>query len=118
MLPYLRCPEVEECRFHSSGSICSVNGHTPIKSVELETENHPESGIPIGSKTKIIGVDGAEYNLKSRLISPTSFVRFAREFPGGTTELFEGMAVHTCEELGISGTGLVEWLFTHPEKRE
>jgi hypothetical protein len=50
------------------------------------------------------------------MISPTSFVRFAREFPGGTTELFEEMAVHDCKELVIQGTGLIEWLFTHKEK--
>jgi hypothetical protein len=56
------------------------------------------------------------YTLRSSLISPASFVRFSRPFPGGTTELFEEMAIHECDELKKKGTGLMEWLFTHPEK--
>jgi hypothetical protein len=68
--------------------------------------------------TRIIGVDGTEYNLQSELINPKSFVRFEREFTGGKTELYEGMAVHTCKELDGTGTGLIEWLFTHPEKKK
>jgi hypothetical protein len=45
-----------------------------------------------------------------------SFARFSRQFPGGTTELFEDIAIHECEELGKRGTGLMEWLFTRREK--
>jgi hypothetical protein len=43
-------------------------------------------------------------------------VRFSRPFPGGTTELFEEMAIHEYDELKNRGTGLMEWLFTHQEK--
>ena len=100
---------------HPSGGISNIDGHVPIKSVKLVTETHKESGIPIGAKVRIIGTDDAVYNLKSHLISPKSFARFTREFPGGSTELYEGMAVHECKELGTTGTGLLEWLFTHPK---
>ena len=101
---------------HSSGGISNIDGHIPIKSVKLETETHKESGIPIGAKVRIVGTNDVVYNLKSHLIGPKSFVRFAREFAGGSTELYEGMAVHECKELGATGTGLVEWLFTHVKK--
>ena len=72
--------------------------------------------VPVRATTRVHGVDGSRYTLHSSLISPTSFVRFSRPFPGGTTELFEDMAVHECEELDKRGTGLMEWLFTHSAK--
>jgi hypothetical protein len=100
--------------FHSSGGISTSEGHVPISKVELDTVFHEEQpGFPIGALTKVFGADGSCYTLKSSVISPKSFVRFAREFSGGTTELFEEMAVHECKELETQGTGLIEWLFTH-----
>jgi hypothetical protein len=45
-----------------------------------------------------------------------SFARFSQRFPGGTTELFEDIAIHECEELGKRGTGLMESFFTRREK--
>jgi len=99
----------------SSGGISSFEGHTPIKNVEFTTETH-ESGMPIGAKVRIIGMDDTVYNLKSHLITPKSFIRFTREFPGGSTELYEGMAIHNCKELRATGTGLLEWLYTHQTK--
>jgi hypothetical protein len=54
--------------------------------------------------------------LRSSLISLASFMIFSRPFPGGTTALFEQMAIHECEKLKKRDTGLIEWLFTHPEK--
>jgi hypothetical protein len=103
--------------FHPSGGISTAEGHVPITQVDLDTVYHEkQQGLPIGALTKVYGADGSHYTMKSSMISPTSFVRFAREFSGGTTELFEEMAVHECEELDAIGTGLIEWLFTHPEK--
>ncbi len=99
----------------SSGGISTAEGHIPIKNVEFVTKTH-ESGIPIGAKTRIVGMDDTVYSLESKLITPTSFVRFAREFPGGSTELYEGMAVHNCRELDCTGTGLLEWLYTRQTK--
>jgi hypothetical protein len=74
--------------------------------------------MPIGSVTRVFGDGGMMYTLRSKPILPSSFTRFAREFPGGSTELFEEMAVHTCEETGEKGTGLIEWLLTHPKKKQ
>jgi len=102
---------------HPSGGISTADGHVPIKKVDLETIYHDvKPDVPVGALTKVHGVDGICYTLKSSVISPTSFVRFEREFSGGRTELYEEMAVHECEELESQGTGLIEWLFTHLEK--
>jgi len=103
--------------FHPSGGISTADGHVPITRVDLDTVYHEEQpNFPVGALTKVYGEDGSCYTLESSMISPTSFVRFDREFPGGTTELFEEMAVHKCEELDDKGTGLIEWLFTHQKK--
>lgn len=99
---------------HASGGISTADGHIAIDSVDLETTTDEEFGMPVGAITRVLAANGELYTLESRMISPTSFVRFSREFPGGTTELFEEMAVHECKELDESGTGLIEWLFTHP----
>ena len=105
--------------FHPSGGISTADSHVPISKVELETIYHDEKpSFPFGALTKVYGEDGSCYTLKSSLISETSFVRFAREFPSGTTELFEEMAVHECKELGTQGTGLIEWLFTHKKNEK
>jgi len=102
---------------HPSGGISTADGHVPVTRVDLDTLfQDKKPGFPIGSITKIYGEDGRCYTLKSSMISPTSFVRFEREFDTGTTELFEEMAVHHCDELDAQGTGLIEWLFTHPKK--
>ena len=101
-------------KIHPSGGISTVDGHSPIVRVDLETIYHNEQPrLPAGALTKVFGEDGSCYTLRSSMISPTSFVRFTREFPGGSTELFEEMAVHECLELKSQGSGLLEWLFTH-----
>ena len=102
---------------HLSGGISSTSGHVAISKVDLETGfQNAEVRMPVRATTRVYCADGSCYTLRSSLISPASFVRFSRPFPGGTTELFEGMAIHECEELKKRGTGLMEWLFTHPEK--
>ncbi|MGD9380992.1 MAG: hypothetical protein PVI03_00955 [Candidatus Thorarchaeota archaeon] len=102
---------------HPSGGISTAEGHVPILKVNLETE-YPEREIrmPVAALTTVHGEDGSVYTLKSRMISENAFVRFTRDFSAGTTELFEEMAVHDCKELSETGTGLIEWLFTHPKK--
>ena len=112
----LRRDEVKG-KTHPSGVISTIDNHEPIRKVDVATETHPEFGIPVGSKTRVEGMEGTVYNIRSKLITPKSFVRFEREFPGGSTELYEGMAVHTCKELDGTGTGLIEWLFTHSKKK-
>ncbi|MFX0106717.1 MAG: hypothetical protein ACFE7R_00365 [Candidatus Hodarchaeota archaeon] len=103
--------------FHSSGSISTGQGHTPITKVEVETQYQEEKRkMPVAALSRVHGADGSVFTFISKMISPTSFVRFERKFPGGSTELLEAMAVHECEETGETGTGLLEWLFTHYQK--
>ncbi len=105
-------------QFHPSGGISTTDGHIPITKVELDTIYHEQRPkLPVGALARVYGRDGCCYTLHSSIISPTSFVRFAREFDGGTTELFEEMAIHHCDELGVRGTGLIEWLFTNLKEK-
>jgi len=100
-----------------SGGITSPDRHETISRVDLETGfTDTPARVPVRATTRVYGVDGSHYSLQSSLISPSSFVRFSRPFPGGTTELFENMAIHECEGMKAGGTGLTEWLFTHPNK--
>ncbi len=100
---------------HSSGGVSSEGGHTAITEVDAEAEFAEVGGrrVPIRTETRISCDGGRRYTVRSALLSPTSFVRFERPFPGGTTELFEAMVFQECVELGERGTGLMEWLFTH-----
>lgn len=95
-----------------SGGVSSPTGNTPITTVHVETDYGTDPSMPMGATTKIGCSDGREYVLSSRFISPLSFVKFTRRFPGGTTELLEAMAMHKLEETEEVGTGLLEWLFT------
>lgn len=95
-----------------SGGVSSVSGNTPVNRVDVETEYGTDPGMPLGATTRIGCSDGREYVLSSRFVSPLSFVKFTRHFPGGTTELLEAMAIHRLEETEEVGTGLLEWLFT------
>jgi hypothetical protein len=101
---------------HVSGGITSADRHAAISRVDLETEySNAPARMPVRGTTHVYGADGSHYTLRLSLISPSSFVRFSRPFPGGTTELFEEMVTHECDELKERGTGLAEWLFTHPD---
>ncbi len=102
--------------FYSSGAISNEDGHVPIKKVELETEYvESQNGMPFGAVTVIHGSDGSIYEMESRTLSQNSFIRFERDFSKGKTELFENMALHRNTQTDEEGTGLLEWLFTHPE---
>jgi hypothetical protein len=96
----------------ASGGVSSFSGGVPITSIDVTTEYGTDPNQPIGATTKVRCKGGREYKLSSRLISPLSFVKFNKRFPGGATELLEAMALHRLEETGEVGTGLLEWLFT------
>lgn len=95
-----------------SGAVLSEGPPDPISSVEVQVEKVDNQGAPISSRASITTLYGKCYTLLSNLISSSSYAKFSRKFPGGTTELFESMAFHHCEELSLKGTGLLEWLFT------
>jgi hypothetical protein len=99
---------------HPAGIHSSPEGNVPITDISLETEF--EEGTmrkPIKAKTKITTADNRTFTLHSQSIHPNAFARYARQFTGGETELFEVMVTHECEELQHTGTGLAEWLFTY-----
>jgi len=99
---------------HVSGGITSALNQSTASQVDLEiTYEKGDCPNPTGALTNIRFVDGNILTLKSRLISPESFVRFSRSFPKGSTELFEGMAIHESAANGEIGTGLIEFLTTH-----
>lgn len=95
-----------------SGGVSSVSGTVPVTKADVQTEYGTDPNIPIGATTRVQCGDGRSYTLNSKFISPLSFVKFTRRFPGGTTELLEAMAVHQLQETEEIGTGLLEWLFT------
>lgn len=102
--------------YYPSGAISDKDNHVPIEKVELETEYLPDQHkVPFAAVTVVHGSDGSVYELDSRTMSPNSFIRFERDFNKGKTELFENMALHRNRETGEEGTGLLEWLFTHPK---
>jgi hypothetical protein len=91
---------------HSSGSISSRRGNVPISNVDVETGfSSGKEQMPIRATTHLSGVDGSNYILESALISPTAFVKFSRQFPGGSTDLFENMAMHEYGKQKKKGTG-------------
>jgi hypothetical protein len=99
---------------HPAGIVSSQDGNIPITDISLETE-FEEGRIrkPIKAKTQITVADNRTFTLLSQCIHPNAFARYARQFDGGETELFEIMVIHECEEVEQTGTGLAEWLFTH-----
>ncbi|TFF91425.1 hypothetical protein EU545_04120 [Candidatus Thorarchaeota archaeon] len=108
--------DVVDGEVHPSGGVSTKDGCVPIQSVDVETHRVDEPiTMPVGAVTTIIAESGEEYRFRSKLISPTSFVRFEREYDGGRTELFEEMAIHKSLDTGAQGTGLIEWLFTRKQ---
>jgi hypothetical protein len=99
-----------------SGGLSSASKQASVSQIELQINyNKQDTKNPVGASTIIHYADGKVETLISKLISPKSFVNFSRSFPNGTTELFEGMAMHESAETGEEGTGLIEFLFTHPK---
>ena len=97
-----------------SGGVSSTDKQTASSQVDLQI-NFDQGINPVGASTTIHYDDGRTDTLISRLISPRSFFKFSRSFPRGTTELYEGMALHESVTTGEKGTGLIEFLFTHPK---
>ena len=104
--------DVVDGKIYVFGAVISEGSPDPISGVETCIEQMDAQGAPLKATTTIKTDHGETYILLSSLISPSSYAKFSRNFPGGLTALFEGMAFHYCEELGLKGTGLLEWLFT------
>lgn len=99
---------------YASGGLFSRKKHIAVSHVEAKMRYEKgDCKNPIGALTYVKLADGKTLTLRSRLVSPQSFVKFSRDFPKGSTELFEGMVTHECSRTGEKGTGLIEKLATH-----
>jgi hypothetical protein len=96
-----------------SGGCSTTKNQIHASEVDLEIFNDGgQNKTPVGALTTVHYIDGRAETIKSKLVSPNSFVNFTRSFSNGTTELFEGMAIHDRLPTGEKGTGLIEFLFT------
>nr|MDO8082103.1 hypothetical protein [Candidatus Freyarchaeota archaeon] len=104
-------------RIDLSGSIATKKGNTPLAKVEIETTNDKDQfQTPLTSTYHITDTKGNSFTVKSRLLGKKTYLRFARNFPGGYTELFEQMTIMESEETGEVGTGMTEYLRTIKSK--
>jgi hypothetical protein len=111
----LRCDTIDGQK-HLSGCVSSAEGNIPLVDIEVETKfEDRDIRKPVRAVTQVTDAKGRVYTLRSRLVNPVTFARFSRRFLGGETVLFEEMVIHESEELGETGTGLAEWLFTYPK---
>jgi len=96
-----------------SGGLASKSNQVAASQVDLKIiYDQAEKQNPVGCLTTIRYVDGQEMSLKSKVISPRSMVKFSRDFALGSTDLFEGLAIHEDLKTGEKATGLIEFLFT------
>jgi len=103
-------------RIDLSGSVSDKDGSIPLAEFEIETVNDTDKfNSPLTATYYMKDKGGNEYRIKAERINENSFVRFARQFPGGYTELFEQMVIMTNLDTGEIGTGMMEHLRTIKE---
>jgi hypothetical protein len=101
-----------------SGYYASKQGVYSLTSLDVVNIQVEDDGYntPLSSTYIISSEDAHDFELfNTRLGRNTSF-RFAREFTGGYTELFEQMVVIKCNNTGKIGTGMAEYLRTIKKK--
>jgi len=83
-----------------SGHTSNKDGNIPLSTLEIETSNdNDQFDCPLTTTYYIIDKEG-------------SFIRFARDFQGGYTELFEQMVFMKNLDTGEIGSGMMEHLRT------
>lgn len=97
-----------------SGYIGDEKGNYPLKEVlvEVKTDNDAFNS-PLVTKYHLKAENGVEFRIKAQRITKNSYMRFSREFEGGSTELFEQMVLLEDLSNGETGTGMSEELRTH-----
>lgn len=97
-----------------SGCVSSAKTNIPVTEVDVDTK-FVEEGIrkPVVAKIRLRDAKGRSYTLRSHLIAPLTFARYARQFPGGETELFEELVIFESDAPRQQGVGLAEWVITH-----
>ncbi len=104
-------------RIDLSGSVSDKDGTIPLAEFEIETVNDTDKfNSPLTATYYMRDLGGKDYRIKAERINKNSFVRFARQFPGGYTELFEQMVIMKDLDTGEIGTGMMEHLRTIKEE--
>lgn len=94
-----------------SGYIGNENINIPISQLEIETINDTDQyESPLVSTYHLTDAEGNSFNIKAKRLGEKSYIRFAREFIGGYTELFEQMVVIQNLDTEEIGTGMMEHL--------
>ena len=96
-----------------SGHISSKEGNTPISTIEIKTiKDNDQFKSPVRTNYLITDINDKSFKINAKRIMNDSLIRFARNFQGGFTELFEQMVVMTNKESGEVGSGMMEHLRT------
>lgn len=96
-----------------SGHVSNKQGNFPISTLEIETiEDDDQFKSPLRTVYSITDINGDSFKVSAKRIKKDSFIRFARNFSGGFTELFEQMVVMKNTESGEVGSGMMEHLRT------
>ena len=81
--------------------------------MEINTINDTDKlKSPIKTTYKFSDIDDNSFIIEAHRINKNSYIRFARNFPGGFTELFEQMVIMKNVNSGELGTGMSEQLRT------
>ncbi|MFX1443284.1 MAG: hypothetical protein ACFFHV_07725 [Promethearchaeota archaeon] len=103
-------------RIDLSGSVSDNDGTLPLVEFEIDTVNDTDKfNSPLSATYYMRDKDDNEYRIKAERMNRNSFVRFARQFPGGYTELFEQMVIMKNLETEEIGSGMMEHLRTIKE---
>ncbi|MHA1804105.1 MAG: hypothetical protein ACTSU4_06165, partial [Promethearchaeota archaeon] len=96
-----------------SGYIADAKGSYRLSQLDINVQyNNDQYKSPQITTYFIKDENGREFHIEARLIQKHSFIRFARDFPGGYTELFEQMVIMKNLDTGEIGSGMAEQLRT------
>ncbi|MHA1234549.1 MAG: DUF7065 domain-containing protein [Promethearchaeota archaeon] len=96
-----------------SGHISNKKGNTALSNLDIETLYDTDLfRSPLSTKYLFKDATGAKRVIEAKRFGKNSFIRFARNFSGGYTELFEQMAIVQDLNTGEIGVGMMEHLRT------
>lgn len=94
-----------------SGYISKKNSNIPLKRLKIDTIYEKDQfNSPIAAKYYIEDINSKEYKIEVKRFQDNSFFRFARNYSGGTTELFEQMVSIKDLDTLENGSGMMEHL--------
>lgn len=100
-------------RIDLSGYVTKKSESIPLTQMEIETINDNDKfKSPLKSIYSFTDAEGNSYRIEATRIEENSYVRFARDFLEGYTELFEQMVIMKDLETTEIGTGMSEQLRT------